>query len=219
MNQKDYFLKNYWKSKVLNILKGLIFCMIAFSAETLASDYKTESFLLNTNYPENSIDLQRSISGKVTDKEGKAIPGVSILIKGTNQGTISNERGEYVLGNIPDNAILVASFVGMVTREIEINNQTVINIEMEDSTIGLEEVVAIGYGTQKKLTLTGSISSVGSENLVKSPSASVAHTLAGRVTGLATVQYSGMPGADDPRIFIRGIGSLSQSNSSPAYHG
>ncbi|WP_172594533.1 TonB-dependent receptor [Mariniphaga sediminis] len=166
---------------------------------------------------ENPVEQpqKKTITGKVTDEKGLPLPGVSIVVKGTTVGIITDFDGNYTL-EIPEDAeILVFSFVGMLPKEMIVGNQSKIDVIMEENTIGLEEVVAIGYGMQKKVTLTGSISSVNTETLVKSPSASVANTLAGRVTGLATVQYSGMPGADDPRIYVRGIGSLSASNSSP----
>ena len=93
---------------------------------------------------------QKSISGKVTDSSGGALPGVSIVVKGTTNGTITNADGNYSISNVPANAILQFSFVGMSMQEISIGNQATINVTLADQTIGIQEVVAIGYGTTKK---------------------------------------------------------------------
>ncbi len=160
-------------------------------------------------------EQQKSVSGKVTDSSGGALPGVTVVVKGTTNGTITNANGNYSLSNIPANAILQFSFVGMKTQDIAVGNKTTINVTLAEETVGIEEIVAIGYGTQKKISVTGAIVSVGTKSLVASPNASVANTLAGRVTGLTSVQYSGQPGGDDPLIYIRGLGSLTSAASAP----
>jgi TonB-linked SusC/RagA family outer membrane protein len=158
---------------------------------------------------------QRSINGTVSDESGQPLPGVSVVVKGTTTGVATNMDGKYSL-NLPANAkILVFSSIGMKSLEEQISGRSTINVKLVAETIGLEEVVAIGYGTQKKVTITGAVSSVGSSELVQSPNASVGNSLAGRVTGVTSIQYSGQPGADAPEIFIRGIGSLSTDRSSP----
>jgi len=158
---------------------------------------------------------QRSINGTVSDESGQPLPGVSVVVKGTATGVATNMDGKFSL-NVPANAkTLVFSFIGMKPQEEQINDRSTIDVRLIAETIGLEEVVAIGYGTQKKVTITGAVSSVGSDELVQSPNASVGNSLAGRVTGLSSIQYSGQPGADAPEIYIRGIGSLTTDRSSP----
>jgi TonB-linked SusC/RagA family outer membrane protein len=158
---------------------------------------------------------QRSINGTVSDESGQPLPGVSVVVKGTATGVATNMDGKFSL-NVPANAkTLVFSFIGMKPQEEQINDRSTIDVRLIAETIGLEEVVAIGYGIQKKVTITGAVSSVGSAELVQSPNASVGNSLAGRVTGLSSIQYSGQPGADAPEIYIRGIGSLSTDRSSP----
>jgi len=103
----------------------------------------------------------------------------------------------------------------MTPQEVEIASSNTFNIVLSESTISIEEVVVVGYGTQKKPTVTGAIVSVGNADLVKSPASAVTNSLAGRVTGLTTVQGTGQPGADDPAIYVRGIGSLTASASTP----
>ncbi len=157
----------------------------------------------------------KEVGGKVTDERGEPLPGVSILVKGTQRGMSTDANGDFSI-EVPDvDAVLVFSFVGYVSQEVVVGGRVKLDISLEVDEKSLEEVVVVGYGTQKKLTMTGAISSVGSADLVKSPNASIANTLAGRVTGLSSVQNSGMPGADDPRIYVRGIGSLTESGSSP----
>jgi hypothetical protein len=110
---------------------------------------------------------QRTISGTVTDDTGQPLPGVTVIIKGTTQGTVTNVDGEYTIPNIPENAVLQFSFVGMRSQEVVITNQSMINVQMVADAIGLEEVVAVGYGTQKKVNITGAISNIKSEELTK----------------------------------------------------
>lgn len=155
------------------------------------------------------------ITGKVTDEKGEGLPGVSVQLKGTQQGTTTNANGDFVVDVADDQTIIVFSFVGYISQQVVVGKRTSIEITLAVDEKSLEEVVVVGYGTQKKITMTGAVSTVGSADLVKSPNASIANTLAGRVTGLSSVQYSGMPGADDPRIYVRGIGSLTESGSSP----
>jgi len=155
---------------------------------------------------------QRSISGKVTDSEGQPLPGVSIVIKGTTQGTVTNVDGNYSLTNVSSDAVLVFSFVGMRTQEVVVGSQTRINIQMEVETIGIEEVVAIGYGTVKKSDLTGSVASVDSERLLDKPAFNMAQAISGKVAGVKIVERSGQPGGN-PMIRIRGTNSINSSNS------
>lgn len=147
------------------------------------------------------------INGKVTDVTGQPLPGVTVVVKGTTTGTVTNADGEYFFEELPPNAVLVFSFVGMKTQEVEADNKTTINITMQIDAIGLEEVVAVGYGTQKKVNLTGSVSTVQSEDIVKVPTTTVASTLSGKVPGLLVQQATGAPGMDGANISIRGFGN------------
>jgi TonB-linked SusC/RagA family outer membrane protein len=170
----------------------------------------TQSFALG-NYAHatrfSQVSQQRTVSGKVTDSGGQPLPGVTVVVKGTTQGTITDTDGNYSLTNIPQDARLVFSFVGMRTQEIAITGRTTINVAMEEETIGLEEVVAIGYGTQKKETITGSVSAVKGEQLAKTTIANVSNTLAGQLPGLIALQSNGMPGRDAAMLSIRGFGN------------
>lgn len=156
----------------------------------------------------SELSQQKTVSGTVLDSGGQPLPGVTVVVKGTTQGTVTNMDGNYSISNLSDEAILVFSFVGMKTTEMVVGDQTAINITLEEETIGIEEVVAIAYGTQKKVTITGAITTVDNEELKKIPSANVANALTGRLSGVTFMQQSGRPGDDNPIIRIRGISTL-----------
>ena len=154
-----------------------------------------------------AVQQQRSVSGKVTDRAGLPLPGVTVVIKGTTQGTVTNNNGDYSLTNIAEDVILQFSFVGMKTQEIPVAGNSSINVTMAEDAIGIEEVVAIGYGTQTKGNLTGAISSVKTERIQTTTHSSLAQKLQGKVSGLNIRQNSGQPGQFDNNIQIRGFGN------------
>lgn len=157
---------------------------------------------------------KNTVSGIIRGADEQTIPGATVIEKGTTNGTISNASGKFSLEVSPD-ATLRISFVGMLIKEMAVGDQRIFDIILQVDVIGIEEVVAVGYGTERKISVTGAISEVNTKDLLVSPNASIANSLSGRITGVSTVQYSGKPGADDPLIFIRGLGSLSQAASSP----
>ncbi|HEY5593322.1 MAG TPA: TonB-dependent receptor [Paludibacter sp.] len=154
------------------------------------------------------------ISGVITDEKNQSIIGVIVMLNGTSVGTFTDVNGRFSL-EAPENGQLKISYLGYETQLVDLEGRTSLNILFSESTKNLDEVVVVGYGTQKKISVTGAISTVGNELLVKSPNASISNTLAGRVTGLSTIQYSGQPGADAPEIFVRGLGSLTTDGSAP----
>ena len=151
-------------------------------------------------------EVQRKISGKVIDSSGGALPGVTVVVKGTTNGTITSANGNYLLSNIPDNATLQFSFVGMKSQDIAVGNKTAINVTLAEETVGIEEVVAIGYGTQKKESLTGAISNIVSKEIQTTSASSLAQKLSGKVVGLNIRQNNGEPGNFANSINIRGFG-------------
>jgi len=158
---------------------------------------------------------QSGIRGKVVDKKGEPLPGVTIVVKGTTRGTISDVDGNFTL-SIPDDAKeLQVSFVGMVTQNIPIEGKTNFVITMEEETIGLDEVVAVGYGSQRKKDLTGSISSVKADEIMLPSISSFDQMLQGKVAGVQISQTSGSPGGD-VNVLIRGVSSITGGNQ-PLY--
>jgi TonB-linked SusC/RagA family outer membrane protein len=160
----------------------------------------------------NLSEQQRRVTGKVTDSSGSPIPGVSVVVKGSTNGVISDNNGNYSISNIPESATLQFSFLGMKAQEIKVGNQLVINVVMTEETFEIEEVVAVGYGTQKKANLTGSVISIDSKKLENRGVANISNILAGQVPGVTVLQRGGSPGRDEGTINIRGIGTLGNSN-------
>lgn len=157
----------------------------------------------------------RNVSGKVTSGEGEDLPGVNVVIKGENAGTVTDAGGNYSL-NVPDgDVVLVFSFIGFTSQEIPVANQTTINVTLVPSMETLSEVVVIGYGTVKKSDLTGSVSSVKAEELRTVPTTSFDQALQGRAAGVQVMQTSGQPGAETS-IRIRGVSSITAANE-PLY--
>lgn len=154
---------------------------------------------------------EMQVQGNIIDENGEPLIGVSVLVQGTGTGTVSDFDGNFIL-NTSKNSTLVISYVGYKDQQIIVKNDKPLRITMIPDTQALEEVVVIAYGSQKKVTVTGSVSNVSSKELLKSPSASLGNAISGKLPGLSTVQYSGVPGADDPTIFIRGQASLNGSN-------
>ena len=157
---------------------------------------------------------QKKITGSVADKSGVPLPGVSIVIKGTTSGTLTDLNGNFSLEIPPDAKTLTLSFVGMITQDITIGNQTVFNITLEESAIGLDEVVVVGYGIQKKMNLTGSVASISSKELENKPMPNVGEVLRG-VSPNLNIKLSGYGGEPGSSLDwnIRGMGSISGNDS------
>ncbi len=153
---------------------------------------------------------QNSITGKVTDESGQPLPGVTVVVKGTTTGTVTDMDGNYTIAGIPDNATLLFSFVGMKSQEVVVGNQTSINITMVVDAIGLEEVVAIGYATVKKSDLTGSVASIKMEDVPTVGNLNLSQALRGITAGLNI--NGGSSAGSEPSMSIRGKTSLSASD-------
>jgi len=152
----------------------------------------------------------KKVSGKVTDKSGISLPGVSVVVKGTTTGIITDSDGKFSL-NVPADATLQFSFVGMQMQEIAVANKTEINISLLDEATAIDEVVAIGYGTSKKKDLTGSVSNISSEKLLDRPAFNVAQAIGGKVAGIKIIERTGAPGSN-AMIRIRGTNSINSNN-------
>lgn len=151
---------------------------------------------------------QKSITGKVVDLSGAPLPGVSVVVKGTTSGTITDFNGNYSLSNVPANGSLQYSFVGMKSVEVKITDKSVINVTLEEETVGIDEVVAVGYGVQKKVNVVGSIAQISGEKLQNRPIPNLSNGLAGTLPGVTVIQRSGKPGASGATISVRGVGSF-----------
>ena len=150
------------------------------------------------------------VEGTVLDEHGEGLIGAGVLLKGTNTGTVSDLDGHFVLPSVPQGATLEISCIGYATQEVKVTGQK-LTITMAVDSRALEESVVVAYGQQKKVTITGAVSAVSGEGLLKAPVANVANALQGNLPGVSAVQASGMPGADEPVIRIRGVGSLNSA--------
>ncbi|MDF3078477.1 MAG: TonB-dependent receptor [Sphingobacteriaceae bacterium] len=155
---------------------------------------------------------QQTVKGTVKDEAG-ALPNVTVRQKDAAPVVATNSSGEFSI--VLDNKrppILVFTMIGFATQEVNAGNQSSLAVVLKESAIGLQQVVVVGYGQQKKISVTGAISAVKSEDINKSPAASVTNALTGRVTGLVTRQSSGRPGQDDAKLFIRGRATFNNSD-------
>ncbi|MEX0986609.1 MAG: TonB-dependent receptor [Bacteroidales bacterium] len=155
---------------------------------------------------------QTIITGTVKDvSDGTVLMGATVAVPGTAVGTITNNDGSYSL-KVPVNANeLIFKYVGMISQTVPINGRTVIDVDLDYDAMGLEEVVVVGYGTQQKTTITGSVSEISNELIMQAPQANISNALVGRMTGLLTVQREGEPGENETTLRIRGQGTFSGS--------
>lgn len=155
----------------------------------------------------------KEIKGVVLDDMGPVV-GATVFLKNTQNGTITNMDGEFKI-SAPIGATLLISFVGYENKEVVIKNTSELKIHLIENVTSLEEVQVIAYGTTKKVTITGALSSIKSDEIMKSPVGSIANALSGKVPGLSSVQTSGQPGNDDAKIYVRGVGSMTEGLSTP----
>lgn len=185
-----------------------------FKDQDISFEVNDHHIVFSKDEKKETVDpeQQRSVSGKVLDSSGNPLVGVTVFIKGTQTGTITDLDGNYTLPDVPENATIVFSFIGMKRQEFAVSGKDQINVTMQYETIGIEEVVAIGYGTQKKATISGAITSVKGETLEKSPAMNVTNSLAGNLPGLIAVGQSGEPGNDYSTLYIRGRSTLNDNS-------
>jgi len=155
-----------------------------------------------------------TVKGKVTDSKGEALPGVSIKQKGTNKTTTSDVQGNYTISLSGTNPVLIFSFIGFQSQEVEVNDRTVINVTLAENIANLQEVVVIGYGSQRRADVTSAVATVKAKDFVKGPVQDAGQLLQGKVAGLSIAAPSGNP-TDGTQILLRGNTTLYGANSSP----
>lgn len=154
---------------------------------------------------------QRKITGNITDEKGEAIIGANIQVKGTATGTITDFDGKFEI-DAPANGTILISYIGYLNESVNIGDRSVINVRLKEDTKLLDEVVVVGYGTQKKVNLTGSVSMITADDLNSRPVSSVSGGLQGLLSGVTVVNTSGQPGTNNTSIRIRGLGTIGNSN-------
>ena len=155
---------------------------------------------------------QSYISGTVTDAQGNPLVGVNVIVKGTTVGTMTTSDGSYRLDTPPRADVLIFSYLGMKGQELAINGRTEINVVMQEDAARMDEVVVVGYGTQKKVHLTGSIAAVSDDEIKKSTVSTISQALVGKLPGLITQQATGAPGSDGVTMLVRGYTSYNGSS-------
>ncbi|MEE9361714.1 MAG: TonB-dependent receptor [Cellulophaga sp.] len=201
------------KEKVFSILNRLFADTNTFY-EVLGKQImlKQRPVTTNKSYLIKKKELTRipqgvKISGKISDKKGGPLPGANILEKGTTNGTQSNFDGDFSIIVSDKNAILTISYLGFTTQEISLDRRTFVSVVLEENAANLDEVVIVGYGIQKKINVTGAVSSIKADDVVQIPVTNVKGLLIGQIPGILTNQTPGLPGSDNVDLSIRGFGS------------
>jgi len=192
MNTKIHF---FLKKKVY------IICLLLIVSEAFASNF-------NAGTTPETVNFQQTVQGKVLDEAGLPLPGVTVQIKGSSTGTVTNFDGEFTLRVPNQETILVFSFLGYKSKEVAVESQSTFEITMEADSESLNEVVVVGYGTQKSENLVNSVSTAEIGDVVTRPSADIASSLQGTVPGLNIRSSSGGDPSTTPEINIRGFNSI-----------
>lgn len=210
----DYALLNPEKKISVNIDNGTLTEAIDLCFRPFPLTYSIVGKTVVVKKKEAAPDPVQQVQGKVTDAEERPLPGVSISVQGTSQGTVTDDKGNFVLSVAPT-AILRFSFIGYKVTDVPVNGRKTLNVTLTVLNTALTDVVVVGYGTQRRGDVTGAIASVNTNTLEGTPLRSVDQALQGRVAGVTFVQNSGMPGAGSS-IRVRGGNSINGSNE-PLY--
>jgi len=180
------------------------------NAPAVETEQKTQQTDITTPVNNNA----KTITGKVTDEANMPLPGVTVKIKGTSLGTQTNVNGEYTLSAPEAGTTLIFSFIGFVQQEIEISGRSTINVQLKGTPSNLNEVVVIGYGSQRKSDVTSAVATVKAENFISGPVTDAAELLKGKVAGLSVSNPSGDPNAQS-QIMLRGVNTIGGANTAP----
>lgn len=194
---------------VTRLRSQMMFMMLFLSGGTFAATPEVHSIyaLHSRASSEESFFQGTPVSGRITDDQGQPIPGVNVIEKGTTNGTATDADGRYSLVIADKNATLVFSFIGYISQEVPVSGQSSIDVSMATDTQTLEEVVVVGYGEQKKTSLTSAVSTMKGKEIAATPITNLSNGIAGRVAGVIVKQTNGDPGRDGSSIYIRGISS------------
>ncbi|WP_418893506.1 carboxypeptidase-like regulatory domain-containing protein [Limibacterium fermenti] len=183
------------KEEILNLVKGMMFLLVWTLSIFLFAQAVT-------------------VKGTVTDAKGEPLIGVSVKIQGTGIGTITDSEDNFILSDAPSDAVLEVLYVGMLSQTVTLDGKTTLTVVLQEDTEALEEDVVIGYGTQKKADLMGSVANINIEKLNTQSNVGIGQVLQGKIDGVDIVSQGGTLGGS-PHVMVRGIGTL--NNSSPLY--
>lgn len=180
--------------------------------------FSSPSWAIDSSAMAHGVEQSKGIvvKGTVIDEDNLPVIGANIMVKGTSLGTITDMDGNFTLTVPYEDAVLTVSFIGYTTKDVPLKGQRQVNVTLVEDSKTLQEVVVIGYGSQKKTTLTGSVASVNVKELSQSPSANITNALAGRLPGLTVTQFGGgEPGKDVASFAVRGLSSYNSGAQSP----
>ncbi len=196
--------------------RGYSLLFLAMLGLAPSEGFAIEHGASSTHRAVNSIIRGRQdgpVSGKLTDASGQPLPGVSVSIKGTSIGTVTDAEGRFIINTSGiAQPVLVFSYIGFETQELAVANKTSVNISLQEDSKALNEVVIVGYGTQKKVNVTGAVEMIEAKDLESRPVTNAASALQGLAPGLTAVNASGFPGASGASLRIRGIGTLNNAD-------
>jgi TonB-linked SusC/RagA family outer membrane protein len=214
--QHNLLKKALTLSKISKIMMGHISIFLLLTSFASAKNSSNNNLLTsgkNTSGFNKNKAAPITVKGKVIDKvTGETLIGVSIKVRNSGMGTVTDANGNFTLTSIPDNSILVVSYIGYDTSEVPLEGKSTITISLQPSSKNLNEVVVVGYGVQKKATVTGSVVGVKGTDLIKSPATNLSNSIAGRMAGVVATNAGGEPGYDNSTIRIRGTNTLGNND-------
>ena len=214
--EKQLIVPNYRSSRTMKIVKMTALLLPFSLTQVMASDVQTVPTGVSANRtmlgqvseqtPSSPVPQQatRQITGTILDETGEPIIGANVVQKGTTNGIMTDLDGTFSL-NVPNNATLVVSFIGYNSMEVNVTGKSKITVTLKEDTQKLEEVVVVGYGTQKKVTVTGAVTAIGADEITQAPVANISNALVGRLPGVRVQNTGGMPGQESS-VDIRGFG-------------
>ena len=189
------------KSDIFKVLETV------FAGTDVRYSVVDRKIILSTEKQEiQQINQDKKVTGVIKDQHGEPVIGANVSVKGTTIGTITGIDGDFAL-EVPANAVIQVSYIGYVPQELRLGGKNHLDVVLKEDSQALDEIVVVGYGVQKKINLTGSVSSVKSEELERQPIVTMKDALAGLVPGLTVVKSSGQPGSSNPTITVRGVGT------------
>ena len=179
--------------------------------QSVTYEIKGKNIVVRSIAQTSSSQQKKTITGTIVDPSGMPVIGANVLVKGTTNGTITDMDGKFSL-EVTEGTILTVSYIGYMDYQVKVGKQSKLVITLKENSHALEELVVVGYGTQKKVNLTGAVESVKSESIASKPVTSVAQALTGEAAGVTVIQRSSKPGANDETIRIRGVGTWGDAN-------
>ena len=205
--KKSAGISGFWAFVILLVFWGLPLSSLAQDSYAGAADDGSAI----TNTIAVNADQQRTITGTVTDENGEPLPGATVQVVGTTTGQLTDVNGKYSIDVPSDAASLMFSYVGYASQTVAVAGKATIDVSLSSSLESLDEVVVVGYGTQKRTTVTGSVSVVKGDEVAKIPVSNITNAMSGNLAGVLSRQTGGQPGSDNAEIYVRGIATTGSS--------